>query len=201
MRRKEHANEKEMNEIGMANKKLTEPLKRYLKDVEELRVELKSYNKDKLLLKQSKERVQLIEQNLKKLKWDYEIMNQNYESVKKDRNRMFNALERAVYENQQKSGFKELLLEKSLHAVHDSLEKKETTLHEVLLSANLQDQPNLPGKSLEIVLAEKSKEIDGLESELNRWRDKYNNMIKIYESKLEDFGIPPAEIGFQPRAM
>lgn len=43
----------------------------------------------------------------------------------------------AVYEMQQKAGFKRLLLEKSIEAVHDSLEKRETALHEVALSTNL----------------------------------------------------------------
>ena len=199
MRRKEHANEKQMLEVGADNKKLTEPLKKYLKEVEELRLELKSYNKDKLILKQTKERVELIEQSLKKLKWDYEILQQDCVEVKKERNFLFDSLEQAVYENQQKFGFKELLLEKSLEVVHDNLEKKETAVHEILLSANLSDKPQIIGKSLEEVLNGKSKEIIELKQELKHWKEKYSSVISIYEGKLAEFGIPASEVGFEPK--
>ena len=45
MRRNESKDEKNMMEIATANTKLSEPLKKLLKDVEELRTELKNYQK------------------------------------------------------------------------------------------------------------------------------------------------------------
>jgi len=44
---------------------------------------------------------------------------------------------KAIHEVQQKSGFKNLLLEKKLTALADTLEKKEAQLNEVLSASNL----------------------------------------------------------------
>ena len=45
MRKAQHADEKAMMEIAQANKKLAEPLKHNQKQIEELSVELKNYQK------------------------------------------------------------------------------------------------------------------------------------------------------------
>lgn len=45
MRKAQHADEKAMMEIAQANKKLAEPLKHNQKQIEELTVELKNYQK------------------------------------------------------------------------------------------------------------------------------------------------------------
>ncbi len=44
---------------------------------------------------------------------------------------------KAIHEVQQKTGFKNLLLEKKLTAIADTLEKKEAQLNEVLSASNL----------------------------------------------------------------
>jgi hypothetical protein len=140
MRKAQHADEKAMLEIAQANKKLAEPLKQNQKLIEELSIELKNYQKDKLLLKQTKDRVDVIEQNMKKLDWEHEITQQKYTKFKEERDLLFQQLENSVYDQQQKSGFKRLLLEKHLEAVHDTLEKKEVALHEVAVSTNLRPE-------------------------------------------------------------
>lgn len=50
---------------------------------------------------------------------------------------MYSKFVKAVHEVQQKSGFRNLLLEKKLTALADSLEKKEAQLNEVLTASNL----------------------------------------------------------------
>lgn len=199
MRKKEHSDEKDMMEIAQANKKLSEPLKQHLKDVEHLRTELKNYQKDKVSLKQTKERVEVLEENLKKLNWEHEILLQKYESSKSERDELFESLQDTIYDIQQKSGFKELVLEKSLESVKDELEKKETAIHEVIVSTNL--RPDAVGgisRNLEDVLLDKNKTVADLEETLREWKQAYYNVIRTYESKLDEFGIPPAELGFVP---
>ena len=46
-------------------------------------------------------------------------------------------LHQAIHEVQQKANFKNLLLEKKLQALNDTLEKKEAQLNEVLSASNL----------------------------------------------------------------
>jgi hypothetical protein len=44
----------------------------------------------------------------------------------------------------------------------------------------------------------KSETINQLEEELRRIKETHANMIKTYEAKLGEFGIPVEEIGFEP---
>lgn len=200
MRKSQHADEKAMQEIAQAHKKLAEPLKLYQKEIEELGVEYKSYQKDKLLLKQTKDRVHVVEEAAKKLSWEHEILLQKFTKSKEERDMLFQQLEIAVYEQQQKAGFKRLLLEKSIEAVHDSLEKRETALHEVVVSTNLRPEAVGSGAahSLEQVLLEKNRIAADLEDQLREWRQAYYHVVRTYEAKLDEFGIAPSEIGFEP---
>ncbi len=44
----------------------------------------------------------------------------------------------------------------------------------------------------------KTETINQLEEELKRIKETHANMIKTYEAKLAEFGIPVEEIGFEP---
>ena len=44
----------------------------------------------------------------------------------------------------------------------------------------------------------KIETINQLEEELKRIKETHANMIKTYEAKLAEFGIPVEEIGFEP---
>ena len=57
--------------------------------------------------------------------------------VQRERDELYSRFVKAIHEVQQKSGFKNLLLEKKLTALADTLEKKEAQLNEVLSASNL----------------------------------------------------------------
>ncbi len=57
--------------------------------------------------------------------------------IQKERDDLYSKFVKAIHEVQQKTGFKNLLLEKKLTALADSLEKKEAQLNEVLSASNL----------------------------------------------------------------
>lgn len=54
-----------------------------------------------------------------------------------ERDELYDKFVKAIHEVQQKSNFKNLLLEKKLSALADTLEKKEAQLNEVLSASNL----------------------------------------------------------------
>ena len=92
-----------------------------------------------------------------------------------------------------------LFLERKLQAINESLEKKESQLSEVINAANL--DPNLLGtvsKKLDDVLDAKNGAIKDLQYELARVTKAHNDVIRVYESKLTEFGIPVEELGFRP---
>ena len=55
----------------------------------------------------------------------------------KERDELYSKFVKAIHDVQQKSNLKNLLLEKKLSALGDTLEKKEAQLNEVLTASNL----------------------------------------------------------------
>ena len=64
------------------------------------------------------------EQELGKLQWEHEVLRQRFEQTQNERDELYNKFVKAIHEVQQKSNFKNLLLEKKLGALADTLEKK-----------------------------------------------------------------------------
>ncbi len=64
------------------------------------------------------------------------LLIQNFQ-IQRERDDLYNKFIKAINEVQQKSSLKNLLLEKKLNTLADSLEKKEAQLNEVLSASNL----------------------------------------------------------------
>lgn len=61
---------------------------------------------------------------LKSLSWEHEVLEQRFGQVQKECNELYGKFVKAIHEVEQKSGFKNLLLEKKLTALADAIEKK-----------------------------------------------------------------------------
>ena len=199
MKKKESANEKLMYEIAQENKRLAEPLTRALKEVETLRHQLADHDKDKASLAQTRARFAESERKLKNLEWEHEVMEQRFAQVEAERDDLYNKFETAIYDVQQKTGLRNLLLEKKIKALDAHLEKKEAQLSEVLRAANL-DPSTLSSvtRRLEDVLDAKNSVIGNLSDSLDKVTKAHNDLIRTYEAKLAQFGIPADELGFRP---
>jgi len=198
MKEKEERTEKEMAEVQAANKKLEEPLKKAKEDVEELTKKLMNYEKDKQCLASTKRRLKQSQSDMKQLAWKHEVLEQRFEKCKNERDQLYQNFVKAIHEVQQKSGFKNLLLEKKLKALVDTLEKKEAQLNEVLAASNL--DPNALSavtRKLEDVLDGKNAAIKDLQYELARVCKAHNDVLRTYESRLKSFGVPVEELGFK----
>lgn len=199
MKRKEERLEKEMGEIQLQNKRLVEPLQRAKEEVDELRRQLSNYQKDKSSLSTAKARLRVLEKEYKNLEWEHEVLEQRFEKTQAERDELYKKFVKAIHEVQQKSGFKNLLLEKKLTALADSLEKKEAQLNEVLSASNLDPTAlTVVTRKLEDVLDSKNSAIKDLQYELARVCKAHNDLLRTYESKLLAFGIPVEELGFKP---
>ncbi len=100
---------------------------------------------------------------------------------------------------EQKAGLRNLILEKKLETIEDNLEIKEVQLRELLRKTSL--DPNALSNintTLEEVELMKGELINQLEDELKRIKEAHINMIKTYDAKLAEFGIPSEEMGFEP---
>lgn len=72
-------------------------------------------------------------------------------------------------------------------------------LNQILTAANL-DPRSLGAvtSSIEEVELAKNEQINEVQGELKKIREAHSNMVKTYESKLSEFGIPVEELGFDP---
>ena len=72
----------------------------------------------------AKARLKVQDEGLKNLEWEHEVLQQRFEQLQLERDDLYNKFVKAIHEVQQKSSFKNLLLEKKLNALTDVLEKK-----------------------------------------------------------------------------
>ncbi|XP_046872887.1 dynein regulatory complex subunit 4 [Hypomesus transpacificus] len=199
MKRKEERLEKEMAEVLLQNRRLTEPLQRAKEEVADLQKQLANYEKDKATLAGAKARLKVADKEMKALRWEHEVLEQRFSSVQVERDDLYKKFTQAILEVQQKSGFKNLLLERKLGALALSLEKKEAQLNEVLAASNLDHSAlSVVTRKLEDVLDSKNTAIKDLQYELARVCKSHNDLLRTYEAKLRAFGIPVEELGFKP---
>jgi hypothetical protein len=199
MKKKEQGVQKEVSDISRINKKLSKPLQKNRKLVEDLQKKLQIYERDLVQLEETKDALVVLEEKNKNFSWDLEILEQKYEKLKEEKYELKQKLEDTVYNVQQKTGFKNLILEKKLEAMAQDLEKTESALAEILASTNL--QPDIIGDikhNLEDVLMSKNKQIQKLEDTLADLKNRYSQAITVYEGKLVEHNIPPEEMGFTP---
>ncbi|XP_065827526.1 dynein regulatory complex subunit 4-like [Oscarella lobularis] len=199
MKKKEERLEKQMAEVQAENKRLTEPLQKAREEVADLQRKLANYEKDKASLASAKARLKVQDQELKALHWEHEVLEQRFRQIEKERDDLYGKFVKAILEVQQRTGLKNLLLEKKLTAIADTLEKKEAQLNEVLSASNLDPTAmSVVTRKLEDVLDSKNSAIKDLQYELARVCKAHNDLLRTYESKLKAFGIPTEELGFRP---
>jgi hypothetical protein len=199
MKKKEQAVEKDVHDVSRINKKLSQPLQRNLELVDKLTQDMEVYRVEKLQLGDTSGKLVVVEEKEKNLSWEHEILMQRMEQLQEENVELRQKLETSVYDVQQKSGFRNLLLERQLQAMSHDLEKTEAALDEVLASTNL--QPDVIGDiqhNLEDVLMAKNKLVQQLEDRLQELKEKYAATILLYESKLAEYEVPREELGFNP---
>jgi chromosome segregation ATPase len=191
--------EKQLAETQAENRRLQDPLQKAREELAELHKQLSSYERDKVSLANAKARLKVQESELKSLRWEHEVLEQRFAQVQQERDELYARFTMAIHEVQQKSGLKNILLEKKLSTLTDTLEKKEAQLTEVISAANLDPSAlTLVTRKLEDVLDSKNGAIRDLQYELARVCKAHNDLIRTYEAKLGSFGVPAEELGFKP---
>lgn len=199
MKKKEAQDEKLMFEISQENKRMSEPLKRALLDVDALRKAIQGYERDKVELRGAKAQLLVLEQDHATLAWEFEVLQQRHAQVERevaDLNAQFRS---AVDDVQQKSGLKTLLLDRKMDAMTRQLEQKDAELNEVLLHAKL--EPALADRvkgRLEDVMARKAQDARDLDRELALVLQLQKDLATAVRGKMGEYGLPLDELGFTP---
>lgn len=75
-------------------------------------------------MRTSKAQLKVQQDTIQHLEWELEVLKQRFADVEAERDELYDRFVRTIYDVQQKSGFKNLVLEKKLAALSESLEKK-----------------------------------------------------------------------------
>ncbi|KAF4658374.1 Dynein regulatory complex subunit 4 [Perkinsus chesapeaki] len=128
------------------------------------------------------------------------VLEQQLEAVSSERDTVVEQFQSMVYEVQQKSGMKNLLLERKLENLQESLEVADAQISELLMSAG-GGPATAEGVSrkLDSVMANKNDAISGLQEERRRLQEAHAQLVRSFESKLAEYGVPREELGFEPR--
>ncbi|KAM9374112.1 dynein regulatory complex subunit 4 [Phaethornis superciliosus] len=202
MKKRQNQLEKEKTDVLLQNKQLKEPLQQAQEQLFELQKKLAHYDKDKMALMNTKARLKVTQKELKDLQWEHEVVEQRFRKVQAERDELYQKFTKAIHEVQQKTGFKNLLLERKLKGLLEVLEKKEVELSEVLAASNLDPVAlSLVSNKLKDVLNSKNTTIEDLQQELARVCKAHNDLLQTMEAKLTAFGIPLDNLGFKPLAI
>lgn len=184
MKKKEERHEKLMADITMENKRLSEPLQAALTEGETLRKQLLNYKKDKLALVNTQARLKALMESQKNVVWEHDILQQEFSKVQLERNELYSDFVGKVTEVQQKTGLKNLVLEKKLDTLKSSLEKRELQLNQVL-SANCEKNQKLVDQQFD----QKQNQIRELQMELAKLTKSYNNLLRCFEAKMAEHDL------------
>lgn len=121
-------------------------------------------------------------------KWESEALRMRCDKLSEERDHMQEKFEETMLEVQQKSGLKNVLLERKLTQLQKEYERLETVLGEVLKVTGLEPQELC--HKIENYLREKNDRIDRLEYELARMTKAYSELVRMYETAIDKFGIP-----------
>ncbi|TMW47832.1 hypothetical protein DOY81_007086, partial [Sarcophaga bullata] len=193
-------------DLSSENRKLKEPLEQAQQELVVLRRKLEFYDRDRAQLQRLKNRNNYVEKQLKALTWETEALLLRNDTLVKEREELKEKFEDVVIELQQKTGLKNVLLERKIAIMEREGEKQELMLKETIKScaaavkaSGMQaDTPVELEKKAENILDEKNKIIQELRYELAKITKAHDDLLATYESKLTQFGIPKEELGFEP---
>ncbi|KAG8014506.1 Growth arrest-specific protein 8 [Nibea albiflora] len=174
--KKQHARvDKKLSAAERENKRLYESLQEAQQKLPELRKQLEDDNQAKTAM--SRARAKVTEKELRDLTVEHELLLQAFENVQQERDELLKKQTEVILDIQQKNGLKELLLERKLAALTETLEKKEAQLC-AALSASSVDQPagSSAANNLEV----------------------YDDLLQICKERLETLGVPLYGVTFRP---
>lgn len=192
-------NEKTMEEIRKKNAMLNDPLKKTEKQVQELQLKLTNFDKDKASLKHARARLAAAQETLKSLQAKQASLKQLYAQAEEERDRLYSNFEGTVMNVHTRSNNKNVVLEKMLDEYRDIFEVKKAQFTSVLRASNL-DPVVLQNvtKKLDDVLSSKHDQITELKYEIAKVQKAHDDLVRVYESKLAELGVPKDQLGLEP---
>lgn len=200
LKRQEEMDEKKIVSIAQENKKLSVPLAQALEDARALRAEKEAYESDLIELRDTKVSIMELEAQLNTVRWEHEILTERHSRLERERDELRQRFTEALYEVQQKAGFRNLLLERRMEAAEVEVEKRGVQLAELLARVEDGSKAAEVRGRLDEVLETKEAAVAELRTELDRVVAAHNSALVAFASRLAERGVGPDELGFRPMA-
>ncbi|KAM9857040.1 dynein regulatory complex subunit 4-like [Aulostomus maculatus] len=191
--------DRELSAAQQLNQRLRESLRDTELKLPELRKQLEEHERNKAKRAASAARVKLLEQQLRDQTFEHEMLLQAFEKVERERDELLKKQTEAILDVQQRCGLKELLLERKLATLTETLEKKEAQLCATLSTCNVdQTAGGAAAMQLEEILESKNVTIRTLRDELARDCQDYDDLLQTCKDRLNVLGVPLRDFPFSP---
>ncbi|XP_040003242.1 dynein regulatory complex subunit 4-like isoform X2 [Xiphias gladius] len=189
--------DKELSAAQQENKRLRESLRDAEQKLPELRKQLEDYNQAKAKTATTRARVKVVEKELRDLTVEHELLLQAFEKVQQERDELLKKQTEAILDVQQRSGLKELLLERKLAALTETVEKKEAQLCAALSAYTADRTAGGAANKLEEILESKQVTVTALQDDLARECQEYDDLLQTCTERLKALGVPRWDFPFR----
>nr|XP_020474592.1 growth arrest-specific protein 8-like [Monopterus albus] len=158
---------------------LRESLQKAEQQLLELQKQLKEYNTAKAQRAAAQAYVKVIEKDLRDVTVQHELLLQAFQKVQLERDELLQRQTEAIVAMQQRSGLKELLLQRKLATVTEALEKEEARLCTALSTSNIEPTASSSAtNTLQGLLASKHVTISALQDDVARESKEYEDLLR-----------------------
>lgn len=171
----------------MENRKLTKPLQESQVELADLRKKLENFNKERSALTRVRAQSAASSKQLNSVKWEMEALQMQCDTLTEERNEFQKRFKEIMIEMQQKTGHKNVLLERKLSQAQKENERLEMLLGEVMKITGFEPQDLCV--RVENYLRLKNERIEQLEYELARIGKYYSDLLEAYENLLVKSGM------------
>ncbi|XP_030246035.1 dynein regulatory complex subunit 4 [Drosophila navojoa] len=200
LRRQTDRSDRIAAEASSESRRLKEPLEHAKTHLKELQRKLEFYERDKLQLARLKKSNVILEKKVKNLMWESETLLLRNDALVNERANLKARFNEVIVELQQKTGLKNVLLERKIAALLREDEKRRIILRRTI-AACADDSPGKlenVEKTVSDVIDAKNQTIIDLRYEVAKAWKAHDDLLETYECKLKQYGIPTDELGFEP---
>ena len=186
-------NQKLTLEMAQENKNLSEPLREAIKEAEQLKHQLKGYDKDKTSLKYTIARKGLLEKEAVKARNDLKSLQAQYQCLEYERNKLYDTFEESIKEVQRKSEYKNVSMEQRLIQLEHQQEQKSALQSEIASSAN-EALLNQVKQKLEDEVDQRNQLIEEMNYNLSYICKTHNDTLRSLRDKFVELGVPEDDL-------
>jgi len=188
-------NNKMLLEYVQENQKLSEPLAKVTAEIAEVQALLRERAKDQMALRNIHSRYGAITKNSVQMKQKLQSLEEEYSTVERERDNLYNSFEESIMRVQQQSDFHNQALEQKLRSAEAAVQKTAVQVEEIIRAANL-DATEISHvmTSLNQMLAAKDDALRQIKFQAVKLQKTFNDSLETFTAKLSELGIPEDEI-------